>query len=68
VTKQYNVYFRNEQTNRLCRYCVCSMPREVAEEYARKFNQRYIDVNGKGKRYPNRRGYYPYSKAWVDLH
>jgi hypothetical protein len=64
----YNVYYRNEQSGRLCRYCLSPMSKELAEEYARKFNERYLDIHGRGRAFPNGRGYYPYSKAWVDFH
>jgi hypothetical protein len=64
----YNVYYRNEQSGRICRYCISPMSKECAEDYARKFNERHLDIHGKGKQFPNKRGYYPYSQAWVDFH
>lgn len=59
----FNVYYRNKNTNRLCRYCVMGMDYTTAEKYRDNFNERYPN-----KAYPNGKGHYPFSEAWVDKH
>lgn len=59
----FNVYYQNKDTGRLCRYCVSPMPKDIAEKQRDAFNLRYPS-----KQYPNGKGWYPFSEAWVDTH
>ena len=61
--EQWNVYYRNRETGRLCRYCVSPMDYTTATQVMKSFNERYPD-----KRYPNGKGWYPFSQAWIDYH
>lgn len=59
----WNVYYENKESGRLCRYCVSPMDYSTAERVRDEFNSRYPD-----RRYPNGKGWYPFSQAWIAAH
>lgn len=46
-------------------YCVCPMPREVAEKYLENFKRLYLNPDGTGKPYPNGRGAYQFTNPRI---
>jgi len=62
-TSMYNIAYEDNGKVRL--YCEENMEMETAHVYLKKFADKYLDANGKGRAYPNGKGYYPISNPRI---
>lgn len=46
-------------------YCIDDMDFETANEHLEKFKSLYLDDKGRGKAYPNGKGFYPFKNPKV---
>ena len=61
---RYNIFY--DTPNGKMTYCMADMDKTTALDMLRKSKDHYLDSNGKGKRYPNKKGYYAISNVRIE--
>ena len=60
---KYNVEY--DAPDGVRRYCMCNMDLDTARIQLQNFKNRYLNEDGTGKEYPNKKGFYPFSNPRI---